>query len=48
MFPTQAKLELFAREKHENWDSLGNEIDGYDLRTILPIDEEKHKIVYFQ
>jgi len=26
MFPTQTKIELFAREKVEGWDSWGNEV----------------------
>jgi N6-adenosine-specific RNA methylase IME4 len=26
MFPTQKKIELFAREKHDGWDSWGNEV----------------------
>jgi N6-adenosine-specific RNA methylase IME4 len=28
MFPTQNKIELFARKKYEGWDSWGNEIDS--------------------
>tara|TARA_R110000824_G_scaffold136888_13_gene300858 strand:- start:2025 stop:2573 length:549 start_codon:yes stop_codon:yes gene_type:complete len=28
MFPTQKKIELFAREKTQGWDSWGEEIDG--------------------
>lgn len=28
MFPSQDKIELFAREKVENWDSWGNEIES--------------------
>ena len=28
MFPTQKKLELFAREKAEGWDVWGNEVVG--------------------
>lgn len=28
MFPTQKKLELFAREKIEGWDAFGNEVEG--------------------
>lgn len=27
MFPTQKKIELFARQKHEGWDNWGNELD---------------------
>jgi len=30
------RLELFAREKQPNWLSLGNEIDGRDLRDSIP------------
>ena len=28
MFPTQKKLELFAREKTEGWEVWGNEVVG--------------------
>ena len=28
MFPTQAKLEMFARTKHEHFDSWGNEVES--------------------
>jgi N6-adenosine-specific RNA methylase IME4 len=28
MFPTQNKIELFAREKHEDWDVWGNEVES--------------------
>lgn len=28
MFPTQRKIELFAREHHEGWDVFGNEVEG--------------------
>jgi len=30
MFPTQQKIELFAREKVEGWDCWGNEVDKYN------------------
>ena len=29
------RIELFAREKVEGWDALGNEIDGKDIRDAL-------------
>jgi N6-adenosine-specific RNA methylase IME4 len=29
------RIELFAREKCEGWDCLGNEIDGKDMREAL-------------
>ena len=35
MFPKQNKIELFAREKTEGWDAIGNEIDGRDIRDVL-------------
>ena len=35
MFPTQKKVELFAREKIDGWDAIGNEIDGKDIREVL-------------
>jgi hypothetical protein len=28
MFPTQKKLELFARQRTEGWDVFGNEVEG--------------------
>ena len=31
----QPRIELFAREKAEGWDALGNEIDGRDIRDAL-------------
>jgi N6-adenosine-specific RNA methylase IME4 len=30
-----ARIELFAREQHEGWVCLGNEIDGKDIRDAL-------------
>ena len=34
MFPDQSKLELFARQKFDGWDSFGNEIDSdIDIET---------------
>ena len=35
MFPTQNKIELFAREKTEGWDTLGFDIDGKDIKESL-------------
>ena len=29
------RIELFARQKHEGWDCLGNEIDGKDIRDAI-------------
>lgn len=31
MFPTQKKIELFARQKTEGWDVWGNEVNGKQL-----------------
>jgi N6-adenosine-specific RNA methylase IME4 len=28
MFPTQNKIELFARDEVEGWDCHGNEVEG--------------------
>ena len=28
MFPTQRKIEMFARTRHDGWDAFGNEIEG--------------------
>lgn len=30
-----SRIELFAREKVDGWDCLGNEIDGRDIRDAL-------------
>ena len=35
MFPTQTKLELFARRHRPGWTCLGNELDGLDIRDAL-------------
>jgi site-specific DNA-methyltransferase (adenine-specific) len=29
------RIELFARNKREGWDAIGNEIDGQDIRETL-------------
>ena len=29
------RIELFAREKTEGWDAIGNGIDGKDIQTAL-------------
>ena len=29
------RLEMFARERCEGWDSIGNEIDGKDIRDAI-------------
>jgi len=34
--PDRSKLELFARSTREGWTSLGNELDGRDIRESLP------------
>jgi len=34
-FPGHPKAELFARETAEGWTSIGNEIDGRDIREVL-------------
>jgi N6-adenosine-specific RNA methylase IME4 len=35
MYPAHAKVEIFAREKAKGWTSIGNEIDGADIRELL-------------
>ena len=40
MFPTQNKLELFARQKTEGWDVWGNEVES-DVKLIV---KEQEKI----
>lgn len=37
LYPTQRKVELFARQEAEGWTCLGNEIDGQDLREVLSV-----------
>lgn len=39
MFPTQNKVELFAREKVEGWDSWGNEVES-DINLLTPPQSE--------
>lgn len=34
-FPEASKIELFAREKTEGWDCVGNGINGKDIRQEL-------------
>ena len=29
------RIELFARQKTEGWTSIGNEIDGQDIRKTI-------------
>lgn len=29
-----SKIELFAREEKKGWDSMGNELDGIDIRNL--------------
>lgn len=31
----EPRVEIFAREEHDGWDCLGNEIDGEDIRDVL-------------
>lgn len=31
------RIELFAREKTEGWDAIGNDIDGKDIRETLEL-----------
>jgi len=35
LFPKSKRIELFAREKIEGWDAIGNEIDGKYIRQAL-------------
>jgi N6-adenosine-specific RNA methylase IME4 len=35
MFPKQNKIELFARQKVDGWDSMGLEVDGCDIKKEL-------------
>jgi len=35
MFPTQDKIELFARKKVSGWDAIGFDIDGKDIRESI-------------
>ena len=29
------RIELFARERYEGWECIGNEIDGRDIREAI-------------
>lgn len=40
MFPTQEKIELFARNKYDGWDSWGLETDGKSMNIITQNDKE--------
>lgn len=35
MFPNVPKLEMFARRQRRDWLTVGNEIDGKDIRDVL-------------
>ena len=35
LFPKSKRIELFATQKSKNWDAIGNEIDGKDIRQAL-------------
>jgi len=35
LFPISNRIELFAREKTEGWDSIGNDIDGKDIKESI-------------
>ena len=35
LYPNTTKIELFARKKREGWTSIGNEIDGVDIKESL-------------
>ena len=37
LFGNLPHIELFAREKVDGWDALGNEIDGMDIRDSLEL-----------
>ena len=44
MFPTQSKIELFARKIYQGWDAWGNEInlvDNPDQSDIKPVEQIK-------
>ena len=40
----EPRIELFARERSEGWDVLGNEIDGFDIRGLV----QKRRLVLFE
>lgn len=35
MFPTQRKIEIFARQKTPGWDAIGYDVDGLDITESL-------------
>lgn len=50
-YPHLPKIELFAREKYEGWDSWGNEVENdteiakYLSKNDLPLSVEEYKIL---
>jgi N6-adenosine-specific RNA methylase IME4 len=40
MFPTQSKIELFAREKAVGWDAWGEEVDSDIVMGGLPVEDK--------
>lgn len=37
LFGPVKRVDVFARKPRPGWDSIGNEIDGKDIREVLPI-----------
>jgi len=40
----EPRVELFARRARDGWDSIGNEIDGSDIRDTLKLITQKNTI----
>lgn len=47
MFPTQSKIEIFARQRFEGWDAWGNEIDDAPPQAIEIQDEPRQQEFVF-
>jgi N6-adenosine-specific RNA methylase IME4 len=37
------RIELFARDLCDGWDSVGNEIDGKDIRDVIGVRRNAEK-----
>jgi N6-adenosine-specific RNA methylase IME4 len=35
MYPTQSKVEIFARSARAGWTAIGNEINGLDVNQAM-------------
>ena len=45
MYPKRTKIELFARNRRDGWDSHGNELDAHQFTTFEPVVSEVLTVV---